>query len=152
MNPPLRSEADRQALIEGLLDGTIDMIATDHAPHTAEEKNVSMLDASFGIVGSETAFSLLHTHFVETGIFTLKQLIDWLTIKPSEAFSLPFGRFQEGALADLTVLDLDAEGEVDPTQFQSKGSNTPFIGWRYKGEPTMTIYNGEIVYRKEAVK
>jgi dihydroorotase len=152
MNPPLRSEADRQALIEGLLDGTIDMIATDHAPHTAEEKNVSMLDASFGIVGSETAFSLLYTQFVETGIFTLRQLIDWLTIKPAQAFELPYGRFEAGAAADLTVLDLQADGLVDPTLFQSKGTNTPFIGWRYTGEPTMTICNGEIVYRKEAVK
>ncbi|QXE03030.1 dihydroorotase [Terribacillus sp. DMT04] len=152
MNPPLRSEADRQALIEGLLDGTIDMIATDHAPHTAEEKNVSMLDASFGIVGSETAFSLLYTQFVETDIFTLRQLIDWLTIKPAEAFKLPYGRFETGAAADLTVLNLQADGLVDPTLFQSKGTNTPFIGWRYTGEPTMTICNGEIVYRKEAVK
>ncbi|WP_411218591.1 dihydroorotase [Terribacillus saccharophilus] len=152
MNPPLRSDADRQALIEGLLDGTIDMIATDHAPHTAEEKNVSMLDASFGIVGSETAFSLLYTHFVETNIFTLNQLIDWLTVKPSQAFGLPYGRFEIGAAADIAVLDLEAEGEVDPSRFQSKGTNTPFIGWRYKGEPTMTIFGGEIVYRKEAVK
>lgn len=89
--PPLRSKEDRAALLEGLLDGTIDFIATDHAPHAAEEKNVPMEQAAFGIVGLETAFPLLYTHFVKTNEWTLKQLIDWMTVKPAECFKLPYG-------------------------------------------------------------
>lgn len=147
MNPPLRSREDRAALIAGLKDGTIDMIATDHAPHTAEEKANGMARAPFGIVGSETAFPLLYTHFVQTGELTLKELVDLLTIKPAAAFGLPYGRLEVGAVADLTVIDLETEKKIDPAAFASKGTNTPFAGWACKGWPVMTMVEGEIVHQ-----
>ncbi|MFB7140093.1 dihydroorotase [Bacillus sp. AFS017336] len=149
MNPPLRSAIDRDALIEGLMDGTIDMIATDHAPHTAEEKAQGMQLAPFGIVGLETAFPLLNTHFVETGKMTLQQLINFLTTKPAEVFNLNRGKIEVGAVADLTVIDLELEEEIDSTTFLSKGKNTPFDGWKCKGWPVMTMVNGKLVYERE---
>ncbi|ODG89867.1 MULTISPECIES: dihydroorotase [Bacillaceae] len=149
MNPPLRSAVDREALIEGLLDGTIDMIATDHAPHTEEEKAQGMQLAPFGIVGLETAFPLLNTHFVETGKMTLQQVINFLTTKPAEVFNLNRGKIEVGAVADLTVIDLDLEEEIDSTTFLSKGKNTPFNGWNCKGWPVMTMVNGKLVYERE---
>lgn len=151
MNPPLRSVEDREALIEGLLDGTIDFIATDHAPHTLEEKEAGLEKAPFGIVGLETAFPLLYTHFVETGKFTLKQLVDWLTVRPSEAFSLPYGRLEVGLEADLVLVDLSKEQQIDPNEFLSKGKNTPFAGWECKGWPVLTMVNGRIVYQEQGV-
>ncbi len=117
MNPPLRGLADKEALIEGILDGTIDFIATDHAPHTAEDKAEGMQLAPFGIVGLETAFPLLYTHFVEKGIFTLKQLIDYLTIKPAQAFGLSQGKIEIGAEADIVLLDLEHSATIEPEQF-----------------------------------
>ncbi|PGL69996.1 dihydroorotase [Bacillus sp. AFS055030] len=149
MNPPLRSAVDREALIEGLLDGTIDMIATDHAPHTEEEKSQGMQLAPFGIVGLETAFPLLNTHFVETGKMTLQQVINFLTTKPAEVFNLNRGKIEVGAVADLTVIDLDLEEAIDSNTFLSKGRNTPFNGWNCKGWPVMTMVNGELVYERE---
>ncbi|GAA0331308.1 dihydroorotase [Bacillus carboniphilus] len=151
MNPPLRSTEDREALIEGLLDGTIDFIATDHAPHTLEEKEAGIEKAPFGIVGLETAFPLLYTHFVETGRFTLKQLVDWLTVRPSEAFSLPFGHLEVGKEADLVLVDVSKEQQIDPNEFLSKGKNTPFAGWECKGWPVLTMVNGKIVYQEQGV-
>jgi dihydroorotase len=148
MNPPLRSREDRAALIAGLKDGTIDMIATDHAPHTTEEKANGMNRAPFGIVGSETAFPLLYTHFVQTGELTLKELVDLLTIKPAAAFGLPYGRLEVGATADLTVIDLETEKKIDPAAFASKGTNTPFAGWACKGWPILTLVDGEIVHQE----
>lgn len=148
MNPPLRSREDRAALIAGLKDGTIDMIATDHAPHTAEEKANGMNRAPFGIVGSETAFPLLYTHFVQTGELTLKELVDLLTIKPAAAFGLPYGRLEVGATADLTVIDLETEKKIDPAAFASKGTNTPFAGWACKGWPILTLVDGKIVHQE----
>ncbi|MGO4887849.1 dihydroorotase [Anaerobacillus sp. MEB173] len=146
MNPPLRAKEDLAALIEGLKDGTIDFIATDHAPHTEEEKSESMERAPFGIVGLETAFPLLYTHLVEKEVITLKELVDFLTIKPSQAFKLPYGTLNQGALADLTVIDLEETKKVDPATFVSKGKNTPFTGWECKGWPVLTIVNGKIVW------
>jgi dihydroorotase len=151
MNPPLRSKADREALIEGLLDGTIDFIATDHAPHTSEEKAEGFQLAPFGIVGLETAFPLLYTHFVETNIMTLNQLVDFLTVKPAEAFGLPYGELKVGAAADIAVIDLDEKKEINPEEFLSKGKNTPFAGWSCKGWPTLTIAKGKIVWEKGCV-
>ena len=148
MNPPLRGAEDRNALIEGLLDGTIDFIATDHAPHTSEEKAEGMQLAPFGIVGLETAFPLLYTYFVEKGIFTLDQLIDYLTVKPAEAFGLDTGTLQAGAPADLVLLDLNHEETIDAEKFVSKGKNTPFTGWTCKGWPTVTIVDGKVAWRK----
>ncbi|WP_409275579.1 dihydroorotase [Neobacillus sp. SCS-31] len=150
MNPPLRGKADQEALIEGLLDGTIDFIATDHAPHTAEEKAEGMQLAPFGITGLETAFPLLYTHFVDKGILSLQQLVDLLTIKPAEAFGLPFGRVEEGASADIVLLDLETQREINPREFLSKGKNTPFAGWPCKGWPVLTIAAGKIAWEEEA--
>lgn len=149
MNPPLRSTEDREALIEGLLDGTIDCIATDHAPHGYEEKNQSMLKAPFGITGSETAFSLMYTHFVETGIFTLKQLVDWMTWCPAKIFDLPAGTLDIGASADIAVFDLETEYEIAKDDFESKAENTPFIGDKVKGTTRYTFVEGKLVWKKE---
>jgi dihydroorotase len=148
MNPPLRSKEDRDALVEGILDGTIDFIATDHAPHTEAEKQEGMELAPFGIVGLETAFPLLYTHFVETKKCTLKQLVDWFTKKPAEAFKLHAGTLAVGAKADVTVIDLHTEEAIDPNAFVSKGKNTPFAGWKCKGWPTMTFVSGKLVWQK----
>lgn len=144
MNPPLRGKEDRDALIEGLLDGTIDFIATDHAPHTIEEKAEGMTLAPFGIVGLETAFPLLYTNFVTNGIFTLQQLLDWMTIRPSESFRLPFGKLEVGGVADITLIDLNKERVIDPETFVSKGKNTPFTGWKCKGWPVATFVAGTL--------
>lgn len=152
MNPPLRSKKDKEALIEGLLDGTIDFIATDHAPHTAEEKAKGMEQAPFGIVGLETAFPLLYTHFVETGILTLKQLVDFLTVKPADVFGLDYGRLEPGKAADLVMIDLEKKEKINPGNFFSKGKNTPFAGWECKGWPILTMVNGKIVWNRETVE
>ncbi|HCN58138.1 MAG TPA: dihydroorotase [Exiguobacterium sp.] len=149
MNPPLRSEADRQALLAGLQDGTIDCIATDHAPHAAEEKALGIERAPFGITGFETAFPLLYTKLVEPGIFTLNQLFDWMSRKPADLFDLPFGRIEVGAPADLVLLDLETVRTVQPNQFLSKGKNTPFAGASLTGYPVLTLVGGEIVFKGE---
>ncbi|MDQ0217150.1 dihydroorotase [Peribacillus cavernae] len=148
MNPPLRGRDDRAALLEGLLDGTIDFIATDHAPHTAEEKAEGMRLAPFGIVGLETAFPLLYTHFVKNGNLSLKTLIDFLTLKPADSFSLPYGRLRSGAPADIVLLDLETEKEIDSREFASKGKNTPFHGQKCYGWPAITIAEGRIRWEK----
>ncbi|MGM0756703.1 dihydroorotase [Bacillus pumilus] len=148
MNPPLRGKEDREALIEGLLDGTIDFIATDHAPHTEEEKNETMQRAPFGIVGLETAFPLLYTRFVKTGEWTLKELVDYMTIKPAEAFSLPYGKLEEGQAADITLIDLNKEMAIDKKSFLSKGQNTPFDKLTVSGWPVMTLASGKVVYEE----
>lgn len=148
MNPPLRSVEDRQALIEGLLDGTIDIIATDHAPHAEDEKNQPMTRAPFGIVGSETAFPLLYTHFVKTGEWTLQQLVDYITIKPAQVFDLPYGTLTEGAVADLTLINLEDAYEIKAQDFLSKSSNTPFLGEKVYGKTLFTMVDGEIRYEE----
>lgn len=149
MNPPLRAKADRDALFEGLLDGTIDFIATDHAPHAQDEKAQDMVKAPFGIVGLETAFPLLYTHLVETGEMTLQQLVDRMTNIPANVFKLPYGEIETDAIADLTLIDLEKEMTIDVETFYSKGKNTPFNGWDVKGVPVLTIAAGKIVYEDE---
>lgn len=148
MNPPLRSTADHAALIDGLLDGTIDCIATDHAPHGYEEKNQSMLKAPFGITGSETAFSLLYTKFVQQDIFTLEQLINWLTVKPAEIFNLNAGKLAVGHPADLTLINLEETYTSKEEDYLSKGVNTPFTGEVVTGKIQMTLVNGQVVYKE----
>ncbi|MDB7270913.1 dihydroorotase [Enterococcus faecium] len=148
MNPPLRGRKDREALIEGLLDGTIDCIATDPAPHGLEEKSQSFMKSPFGIVGSETAFQLIYTHFVETGQFTLEQVINWLAVKPAEIFGLNAGTLTVGAPADVAIFDITKTCTIDKEDFLSKGENTPFIGWKVKGETQMTFVNGKLVWQK----
>lgn len=149
MNPPLRAKEDQEALVAGLLDGTIDFIATDHAPHASEEKTKGFLKAPFGISGLETAFPLLYTHMVKTNKITLKQLVDWLTIKPALVFGLPYGVMAEKMPADLTLIDLHKETKINKTEFLSKGKNTPFHGWKVTGIPVLTIAEGEIAYLEE---
>lgn len=151
MNPPLRGKEDRAALIEGLLDGTIDFIATDHAPHHEKEKAEGMELAPFGIVGLETAFPLLYTNFVKTNILTIGQLLDYMTKKPAEAFSLPYGEIKEGAVADIVLLDLEVEQIIDRNEFVSKGKNTPFHGQACTGWPVMTIAAGKVAWEKGSV-
>ncbi|MBO9130239.1 dihydroorotase [Bacillus sp. 165] len=151
MNPPLRGSDDRKALIEGLLDGTIDMIATDHAPHAADEKAMGMQRAPFGIVGLETAFPLLYTHFVEKGLLSLQQLLDFMAKKPADVFGLESGTLKTGAKADITIIDLEQENVIDPSTFISKGKNTPFAGWQCKGWPIKTFVNGKLVWEKGSV-
>lgn len=148
MNPPLRSAADRAALIEGLRDGTIDMIATDHAPHSEEEKARGLEGSAFGIVGLETAFPVLYTHLVEKGVISLEKLIEVMSISPRKRFGFAGGSLEDGQPADLTVLDLARQWTVDPEKFRSKGRATPFKGWTLKGKVIMTVVNGEIVYEE----
>jgi len=149
MNPPLRAKEDMMALREGLEDGTLDFIATDHAPHTEEEKSAGFEKAPFGIVGLETAFPLLYTHFVKTDQWTLKQLLEYLTTKPAQVFGFEFGKLEVGAPADLVLIDLKKEQKIDKESFVSKGKNTPFNGIVCSGWPQLTMYNGEIVWQEE---
>lgn len=148
MNPPLRSVEDQQALIEALLDGTIDIIATDHAPHAAEEKDQPMTKAPFGIVGSETAFPLLYTKFVKNGDWSLQQLVEYMTTKPAEVFQLPYGKLAVGEPADIAVINLEQEYEIKAEDFLSKSSNTPFIGEKVFGNVTLTLAEGKIAYQE----
>lgn len=146
MNPPLRSKKDVEACIQALEDGTIDIVVTDHAPHSAEEKAKGMQLAPFGIVGFETAFPLLYTKFVATGRWSLQMLVNRMTSDPAKVFGLNSGKLEVGAPADITVVDLEKEKEVDPEQFASKGRNTPFTGWKLKGWPTATVVQGTVVW------
>ncbi len=141
MNPPIRSEADRQALVKGIQDGTIDMIATDHAPHSAEEKSKGLAGSAFGIVGIETAFSAMYTHMVLPGVITLEKLIELMAINPRQRFNIPLGE-------DYCIWELSREFVVDPESFVSMGRATPFAGWKLKGECVLTVCDGTVVYRK----
>ena len=140
MNPPLRSKEDRQALIAGLLDGTIDMIATDHAPHSAEEKSKGLQKSAFGIVGIETAFPLLYTYLVKPGILSLERLVELLTVNPRNRFGIQ-------TQGDFTVWDLDTISKIRPSEFLSMGKSTPFTGWEISGKCMATVCDGKIVYQ-----
>lgn len=146
MNPPLRAAQDKQALIEGVLDGTIDVIATDHAPHSAEEKSKGLEKSAMGVVGLETAFAVLNTKLVKTGIITLEKLVEMMSVRPREIFGIDGGEIKEGAVANLALLDVDKEWTVNPDNFVTMGRATPFEGWKLQGENLLTIYRGEIVY------
>ncbi|WP_059044046.1 dihydroorotase [Paenibacillus rubinfantis] len=146
MNPPLRSRRDVEACIAALEDGTIDILVTDHAPHSEEEKAKGLQLAPFGIVGFETAFPLLYTKFVATGRWSLAMLVQRMTADPARVFGLEAGRLVPGTPADLTIVDLNAERTVDPTAFASKGRNTPFTGWKLKGWPVATLVKGKLVW------
>ncbi|HBP88153.1 MAG TPA: dihydroorotase, partial [Nitrospiraceae bacterium] len=145
MNPPLRTDEDVQALKQGLVDGTIDVIATDHAPHALQEKQLEFDTAPFGIVGFETALPLT-LRLVQEGVLSLEQALDKLTRSPAQLFHLPVGSLQPGTHADIVVFDPHEEWVVDPTQFFSKSRNTPFGGWTVKGKVKMTLVEGRIVY------
>ena len=139
MNPPLRGKEDREALIHGILDGTIDMIATDHAPHSAEEKSRGLEKSAFGIVGIETAFPILYTCLVKPGILSLNKLLELLCVNPRRRFGLPLG-------TDYSIWDLNATYAIDPKDFLSKGRATPFAGWQVNGKCIATICDGKLVY------
>ena len=142
MNPPLRSKEDHDALIEGIKDGTIDVIATDHAPHSEEEKSRGLEKSAFGIVGIETAFPLLYTYLVKTGVITMERLMELLVYKPRERFNIPLGE------EDYSIWDLEAETVIDPKDFLSKGKATPFAGWKVNGICRKTVMNGITVYEE----
>ena len=139
MNPPLRDASDREALVAGILDGTIDMIATDHAPHSAEEKSRGLEGSAFGVVGIETAFPILYTYLVKPGILSLDRLVELLCVNPRKRFGLPLGN-------DYSVWDLEAEYTVDPAEFLSMGKATPFEGWKVCGRCMATVCDGKTVY------
>ena len=139
MNPPLRGKEDREALIHGILDGTIDMIATDHAPHSAEEKSRGLEKSAFGIVGIETAFPILYTCLVKPDILSLNKLLELLCVNPRRRFGLPLG-------TDYSIWDLNAAYPIDPKDFLSKGRATPFAGWQVNGKCIATICDGKLVY------
>lgn len=147
VNPPIREEKDRLAIIEGLKDGTIDAIVTDHAPHHANDKNVEYNLAAFGISGIETSFGFAVTYLYKTGILTLNQLADKMSRLPAEILSLEDGKIEEGVPADLTIADLDEEWVVDSSEFVSKGKNTPFNGRKLSGAVKYTIVDGDIKYK-----
>ena len=140
MNPPLRSREDREALVKGIVDGTIDMIATDHAPHSAEEKSRGLANSAFGIVGLETAFPLLYTKLVRTGVITLERLVELMAINPRRRFGIPLGNA-------FSVWDLEEEFTVDPEEFLSKGRATPLTGMKLFGKNRLTVLDGKAVYQ-----
>ena len=140
MNPPLRSREDRDALVRGIIDGTIDMIATDHAPHSAAEKAQGLEKSAFGVVGIETAFPICYTYLVKTGIITMDRLMDLLIWNPRRRFNLPLGN-------DFSIWDLNARYEIDPRDFVSMGKATPFQGWKVQGKCMLTVCDGRVVYQ-----
>lgn len=141
MNPPLRSKEDRDALIEGIIDGTIDMIATDHAPHSAEEKSKGLENSAFGVVGIETAFPIMYTYLVKTGVITMDRLVELMVINPRKRFDIPLG-------CDYSIWDIEEEYTIDPAEFVSLGKATPFEGWKVNGRCLATVCDGKIVYKK----
>ncbi|MBE6129394.1 MAG: dihydroorotase [Erysipelotrichaceae bacterium] len=151
MNPPLRSHEDRMCLIEALEDGTLDFIASDHAPHTKQDKDKPMAEAAFGIVSLETSFALLYTEFVyKQKRWTLPQLVSWMAKKPAERFAMTEkGEIRKGYDSDLILVDLDNEHRIDASAFFSKGKNTPFDGWSVRAKVMRTIVNGKTVYVTE---
>ncbi|MCR5296926.1 MAG: dihydroorotase [Clostridiales bacterium] len=142
MNPPIRAREDREALLEGLMDGTIDMIATDHAPHSAEEKSRGLAGSAFGVVGLECAFPVLYTGLVKEGILSLERLIELMAVAPRERFGIPP---DDG---DWTEWDLEREYEINPDEFLSMGKATPFAGWRVAGRCLRTVHGGKTVYEQ----
>lgn len=148
MNPPIRSAADRNALIEGVQDGTIDVIATDHAPHTAEEKSRGLAGSAMGVAGLETSFAVIYTKLVMAGIISPERMIELMAEAPRRIFALG-GGLAAGEKADIAVFDLDNEFTVDPATFLSKGRSTPFEGWRLHGQTILTLVDGRTAYRND---
>jgi dihydroorotase len=144
MNPPLRSEADREAICEGLADGTIDVIATDHAPHSSKEKDVAFGLAANGIVGLETSVSL-SLKLVQDGVLSLSRLVEKMSTNPARILGLNNG-LRVGQAADITIIDPELEYTVNSVNFQSLSRNTPFEGWQLKGRPVFTLVDGRVVY------
>ena len=152
MNPPLRTQKDVDALIQGLKDGYIQVISTDHAPHTQKDKTGSIRTAAFGIVGIETSFALSYTALVETGILTLTQLIEKMSYNPAQILGLSCGTLQEGHPADVVIADISKPYTIRKAEFVSKGKNTPFEGREVKGRILYTICDGKVVYTDKTVE
>src|SRR5574337_791691 len=150
MKPPLRAEADRAALVDGLRDGTIDAIATDHAPHAPEETMVEFDRVPFGVIGLETALGLVLTHLVRPGLLSLQAALRCLSSRPADILTLPGGRMEVGAPADVVLIDLNRPWVVDPAAFVSKSRNTPFGRWELVGKPVLTLVAGEVRYADPA--
>src|SRR5712671_2861232 len=150
MNPPLREAADRDAMVRGLADGSVDVIATDHAPHQHDEKHVEFDHAPFGITGLETAVSLCFERLIHSGVVTLSRLIELLSVNPAGIIRVPGGSLAEGALADVTILAPDLAVTVNVAKMKSKSKNTPFDGWQLRGGVAATIVGGRVVYRNDA--
>lgn len=148
MNPPIRTAEDRAALVEGLADGTVDMVATDHAPHSDEEKSRGLAGSLMGVIGLEFAFPVLYTGLVKTGRISLHRLVEAMSAAPLARFGLPGGDIRDGAPADLAVFDLSREWTVRGRDSASKGSSTPFEGMKVRSKNTMTILNGEIIWKE----
>jgi len=148
MNPPLRTKEDVEAMKMALKEGIIDVIATDHAPHHYDEKNVEFDKAPFGIVGLETSFALSYTHLVKTNILTALELIDKMSAKPAKILGIDKGSIEVGKAADITIIDIERVYNIDPATFVSKGKNTPFTGMTVYGEISYTLVNGNIIYQK----
>lgn len=146
VNPPLRTEKDRQAILKGIADGTIDVIATDHAPHHNEDKVVDFSIAANGISGLESAFALSYTYLVESGVISLDKLVELMSKRPASLLGIEGGNLVEGGLADITLVDLDKQYKIDAKSFKSKGKNTPFDGWKVKGKVIKTIVEGKVKY------
>jgi dihydroorotase len=151
MNPPLRETADRDAMLQGIADGTVDVIATDHAPHHYDEKQVEFDRAPFGITGLETAVALCFDRLVHRGVVSLTRLIELLSVNPARILRVPGGSLAEGAPADLTVLAPDLEVAVSAARMRSRSRNTPFDGWTLRGGVAATIVGGKPVYVNEDV-
>jgi dihydroorotase len=151
MNPPLRTEADRQALFDGLADGTIDVIASDHAPHVSEEKDVEFDAASFGVIGLETSLAVVMTRLVAEGLLKPPDLVRKMSLAPNRILGLDGGTLSRGAAADITVIAPDKRWTIDARRFYSKGRNTPFDGFEARGAAVYTLVNGAVVYESEGV-
>ncbi len=151
MNPPLRSVADRDTVREGVRDGTLDVIATDHAPHHYDEKEQAFDEAPFGIVGLETALGLTLTELVHKGVIDVSTMVERMSCAPARAMSIPGGTLRAGAPADVTLIDPDRKWTVDPTKFLSMSRNTPFTGWHLRGGPVRTIVGGRTLWKIDAV-
>jgi len=148
MNPPLRTAIDRKAIIEGLCDGTIDAIASDHAPHVSEEKDVEFDAAAFGVVGLETSLAVALTFLVETNLFVPSDLVEKMSVNPNRILNLPGGTLSKGAVADITIIDPKASWKVEPEHFFSKSRNTAFKGFDLKGYACCTILDGRVVFER----
>ena len=150
MNPPLREEADRDAMLQGIVDGSVDVIATDHAPHHADEKHVEFDQAPFGITGLETAVSLCFDRLIHTGLISLPRLVELLSVNPARLLRVPGGSLAEGAPADITLLAPDLQVTVSAAAMRSKSKNTPFNGWKLRGGVAATMVAGRVVYTNAA--
>jgi len=151
MNPPLRSKADKEALLEGIKDGTVEVISTDHAPHSMEEKMKSMKDAPFGIVGLETSLALSYTYLVDAGLISLSTLVEKMSYNPARILGIDKGNIETGKVADIMIFDDTSEYTINPDTFVSKGKNTPFSGMKVKGRVAYTIMGGKVTYVKEDI-